>query len=412
MPYITREDGERFVIPAYRDEISAKNNSALRKEIITLSQSYGEYIAMQRKATLKYDIAFSPDAGYLLGESIWHYFKRPMDMIYCEAVPNTTEAILVIVKDGQVYLDGRFPVESIPEELIIFLTQKNQFEISIYGDVPIVREPAEGKFSFDSSSVKSFTELKDPIFPTLPLVKAYQLQLVEPTLKRYGVSGIDIKKVITFLVLIGAGWYAWTLISPMIFAPPPAAVAPQVNPYQGFYDALATPAPDAEIMSLIPVLQDLVTIPGWTLMTATYQQGSINCDMKSEGAQVEDLIKWADARQGKVTITSSGISLSLPIKTTQRAKINKIYPIQQTLAVLLDHLVKVYPGNNVQVAEVASQGAFQSIDTGITLLGVGLAQLELISKQLKDLPFVVKKVQLNYTGTGFSGSIGMTLLGS
>ena len=74
-----------------------------------LSQSYGEYITLQRKGVFKYEVAFSPDTGYLLGESIWHNFKRPMDMIYCEAIPNTTEAILVIVKEGSVYLDGSFP---------------------------------------------------------------------------------------------------------------------------------------------------------------------------------------------------------------------------------------------------------------------------------------------------------------
>src|SRR5439155_12402343 len=116
-----------------------------------------------------YEVAFSQDAGYLLGETVWHYFKRPMDMIYCEAIPNTTEAILVIVKSGSVYLDGSFPLDSIAEELVIFLTQQNNFEIYLYGDVPISQEPEAGKFSFEAGSVKSFDALSKPVFPTLPL---------------------------------------------------------------------------------------------------------------------------------------------------------------------------------------------------------------------------------------------------
>ena len=131
MPYITREDGEHFVIPSYRDVLSIKQKTQLKKEIYSLSQSYGEYITLQKKSVNQYEVAFSTDTGYLLGESIWHTFNRPEDMIYCEVVPNTTEAIFVIVKSGIVYLDGRFPLDSIPEELVVFLTQQNKFEIYI-----------------------------------------------------------------------------------------------------------------------------------------------------------------------------------------------------------------------------------------------------------------------------------------
>ncbi len=86
MPYITREDGEHFVIPSYRDVLTAKQKSQLKREILALSQNYGEYITLQRKGASQYEVAFSPDTGYLLGESVWHYFNRPMDMIYCEVV--------------------------------------------------------------------------------------------------------------------------------------------------------------------------------------------------------------------------------------------------------------------------------------------------------------------------------------
>src|SRR5262245_20600863 len=106
MPYIAREDGERFVLPFYRNFLIFNQKSQLKKEILLLSQSYGEYITLQKKNATQYEVAFSPDTGYLLGESIWHNFKKPLDLIYCEAIPNTTEAILVIVKSGSVYLDG------------------------------------------------------------------------------------------------------------------------------------------------------------------------------------------------------------------------------------------------------------------------------------------------------------------
>src|SRR5689334_4634429 len=203
MPYITREDGERFVIPSYRDVLTANQTNQLKREIKLLSQSYGEYITLQKKSATQYEVAFSTDTGYLLGESIWHHFKKPADMIYCEAIPNTTEAILVIVKSGSVYLDGSFPLDSIPEELIIFLTQQNHFQIYTYGDVPITETPESGKFSFEASSVKSFTILDKPVFPTLNLLKIYQLRLVDQVLKAQGIGVFPTRQLVSVIVVLG-----------------------------------------------------------------------------------------------------------------------------------------------------------------------------------------------------------------
>src|SRR5580704_2945671 len=136
MAYLTREDGERFVIPSYRDVISKRKNQ-LKDDLLELSARYGEFITFQRRGLAQFEIAFSHDTGYLFGECVWSYFKRPVDLIYCEAIPETTEAYLVIVKEGGVYLDGIFPLDSIPEELVVFTTQKNSFEVYIYGEVSI-----------------------------------------------------------------------------------------------------------------------------------------------------------------------------------------------------------------------------------------------------------------------------------
>lgn len=411
MPFITRDDGERFVIPSYRDVVSAKNNAALKKEIITLSQSYGEYITMQHKVGVSYDVAFSPDLGYLLGESIWHYFKRPLDMIYCEAVANTSEAILVIVKDGGVYLDGRFPLESIPEELIIFLTQKNNFDIYVYGDVPIAEQPADGKFSFDANSVKSFTVLTEPVFPTLPLLKTYQFQLVESTLKRYGIGGLPVNQIIGLAVFVGLVWFIWSFFSSMKTEVPAEQVV-QTNPYQGYYDALHSPAPDAVISGLVSVLNEVTTIPGWTMTKVDYQAGSATCSMLSLGGSVESLMAWADKNQGSINIIASGVQLIMPVKTTLRSTPMKIYPTKETLVVILDRLVKVIPGNSFQMAEVTNSGVYTTINSSILVTGMSLSSLDLVGQQLNGLPFVLNSVSLDNANGVFSGSLTLQLLGS
>ena len=412
MPYITREDGEHFVIPSYRDILSAKQKSLLKKDILLLSQSYGEYITLQRKSATQYEVAFSPDTGYLLGESIWHHFKRPMDMIYCEVIPNTTEAILVIVKAGSVYLDGSFPLDSIPEELIIFLTQQNNFEIYTYGDVPIGQLHEEGKFSFDAASVKSFTVLDNPVFPVLPLLKIYQLQPVDIVLKAHGIGVFPAKQL---LVVAVAGVLLYMLYS-YLTAPKvevqQVVVAPKENPYVGYIKALTSPAPDQEISNLINRIQILYTMPGWTADKADYADGFLTASVKTSGSKIESLMDWARRNKIAVNIKDTGISVAIKIETSNRAAPTKIYSMVDIIAYFVDKISSVYPGNNLKFQQFTPKGPYTDVIFTVTISGTSLTVLDLIGEQMKGLPFVLKNATFTLTNGDLSGSINMEALGN
>lgn len=410
MPYITREDGEHFVIPSYRDVLTAKQKNALKKDILMLSQSYGEYITLQRKNATQYEVAFSPDTGYLLGESIWHQFKRPPDMIYCEAIPNTTEAILVIVKSGSVYLDGSFPLDSIPEELIIFLTQQNNFDIYIYGDVPISQTPQEGKFNFDANSVKSFTVLDKPIFPTLPLLKIYQLQLVDQVLKAHGIGVFPTKKILTALVALGVLWMMWSYLTAE--KPIEPEKAPEVNPYQTFIISLASHSPEQEVNKLLEGMQLLFSIPGWQVTKVEYAKGSVTSTVESTGGKVQDLITWASNNHASVSIQSNGIFVSMSFSLPTRPYPQKIYPVKQVLATFVDKLSTVYPGNHLKLAAFDNKGVYTDVAISIDIENVSPVVLSLIGQQFKDLPFVLQSISLDVDKGSFTGSINIDALGS
>lgn len=410
MPYITREDGEHFVIPSYRDVITAKQKAALKKEILLLSQSYGEYITLQRKGTSQYEVAFSPDPGYLLGESIWHFFKRPLDLIYCEAIPNTTEAILVIVKAGSVYLDGSFPLDSISEELIIFLTQQNNFEIYLYGDVPISQTPEEGKFSFEAASVRSFTVLDKPVFPTLPLVKAYQLQLVEQVLKSHGIGVFPTKQLVSGLVILGLLWMIYSYYSTKKPVVQPVAV--KANPYQGYLTALESPAPDQEISTFIETLKLFATLPGWIPKQMNYANNSLTVSVISSGSKIENLYGWAKQNNAKIILRPEGIYINMMFSVPKRPIPTKIYGATDVVAAITDHLMNIYPGNHIKLDDFASKGVYTQIPLTITVTDVTPMIVDMIGKQLKDLPVVLQSINLTYDGGKLNGTILLETLGS
>lgn len=411
MPYITREDGQHFVIPSYRDVLTVKQKSQLKKEMLLLSQNYGEYVTLQKKGTSQYEVAFSPDTGYLLGESIWHHFKKPLDMIYCEAIPNTTEAILVIVKSGSVYLDGSFPLDSIPEELIIFLTQQNNFEIYIYGDVPISQEPEAGKFSFEISSVKSFSILDKPIFTTLALLKIYQLQLVDVVLREQGIGVFPTKPLIILVMLAAAMWMGYAYFT----APKKDLVAtkPQVNPYQQYIDLLKSAAPDQEVATFVNRLEILFQIPGWKIKDVKYTRNNINATVFSSGAKVEDLYAWAKDNKFNVQIKKTGIFLTQYIDVPSRSYPKNIYPVTQIIGTMVDRLASVYPGNNMQLGDFIKKGVYSNVLITVKFQKISTIVLSLIGKQFVDLPLVLHDITVSTDEENtLAGSITLDALGS
>jgi hypothetical protein len=413
MPYITREDGERFVIPSYRDVLSAKKKALLKREIMMLSASYGEYITLQRKNVDQYEIAFSQETGYLLGECVWHHFNRPFDMIYCETIPNTSEAILVVVKSGSVYLDGSFPVDSIAEELVIFQTQQNDFAIYIHGDVPISEKPEEGKISFDKKSVKLFTVLDAPAFPTLPTVKAFQLQLVAAVLKQQGIGVMPTKQIVISLLALGLVWMAYTYVSTHKQQLPAAFIA-AANPYQEYQTILRSPDPSQELNEVSKKINLLFSIPGWMPDSIEYKAGlpgTLDVTVVSKGGKVQTLFAWAKLNNIPVDVRADSIHLTLKVSAQIRNYDNTIVRFQEVLATLIDRVAYVMPGNSLQINNISNKKSYIVADVSIKLSSLPITTLFSLADLLKGMPLALSTASLRVGKGDLTGSIAFKALG-
>lgn len=412
MAFITREDGTRFVIPSYREILAIKKPSLLKREILLLSANYGEYITLQKKNNDHYEAAFSPDWGYLLGETVWYHFEKPQDLIYCEAIPDTSEVILVVVKNGSVYLDGTFSLDSIPDELVIFKTQQAEFDIYIYGDVPISKTEEEGKFSFDRSSIKSFTMLDAPAFPLLPLIKVYQLQLVDVVLKSKGIGVFPLKPLLALLLLLTLGWVAFNYLTSE--APQIEEVfVPVINPYQLYQQALMSPEPMQEIHWLSNTIINLNSIPGWVPDSITYSGASAQASVKSLGAKTNILFDWATKNGAAVEIKPEGFFINLSTQFQNRPNpLSNISDLNQVISRLIDGVSSVLPGNNFDVGIIRPKGKYSEREVKITFINISPATLDLLGQQLKDLPLVLNSTSIKVVNGYLSGTITLTALGN
>ncbi len=412
MPHIAREDGEHFVIPAYRDTLSVKKDSLLKREAHLLAEQHGEFIALQRKNAEQYEIAFSNEAGYLLGESVWHYFQRPNDLIYCEALAGTTQAVLVVVTGGSVYLDGSFPIDSIADELVILRTQQqHHFDIYIYGDVPIAATLTADKFALDAAAINSFTVLDQPLFPVLPKYRQYRLDPVDVALASMGIGVLPIKKMVVIgaiIVALVGGWYYVTN------RPPPITYAELTNPYQAYLNTLAVPDAGQQLAAVNNRLAQLYTAPGWQPASVSFSSESriIQASMKSTGMRTHVLFAWATANNATVTILPEGLQVALPINVPIRTASNEIMPLQQVMATLIDNVSYVVPGNPVTLAAIRNRGNYSSADLTLNFSNMSPSSLDLLAKKLQGLPLVLSRVNITIREGVFSGNIILQALGS
>jgi hypothetical protein len=412
MTYITRDDGQRFVIPSYRDVLSVKKTGLLQKEIRLVASNYGEYIAIQRKSPTQYEVAFSPEPGLLLGETVWSYFKRPRDLIYCEEIENSNEAILVIVKSGSVYLDGKFPIDSISDELLVFQTQSNQFDIYLYGNVPISKTIEEGKFSFDPSSVKSFNVLDKPLFPRLTVVPQFELKLVDDALKNQGIGVFPIKSVVFVIAIVALIWAAWNYFASYKEVLP-MSIVNVTDPYQPYVNELTSPSPYLEIQNIQHDIIRLYSIPGWAPASMSYEGAILEASVKSLGARTNTLYAWAKHNGATVSVKTDGFYVVYnPYVLLDRQRPDKIYNIGSIIANLTDKLSYVLPGNNLLIGSSTNKGKYLKTNILINFNKIVPTTLGLIGQQLKGLPLVLTSLTMTVSDEGLSGSIALTVLGN
>jgi len=413
MSQVTREDGQNFIVPSYRDSIMAKKESLLKRELTTLSGSYGQYANLHKISGNRYEVAFSQDTGPLLGETVLDYFNNPQDLIFCEEIPGTEEAVLVIVKSGSVYVDGSYALDSIFDELVSFLTQESNFEIYIYGNVPISKDPEEGKFSFDPKSVKSFEVLKEAVFNKLPVLKKFELLPLETVLKDQKIGVFPTDKIALVLGVIGLLFGGWYIMSNLLEEDiVPIIITKTVDPYSNYKQQLQTPDPRLELDSVIRKIILLYTLPGWQATRINYENNIIDVKLQSQGARTSSLFDWAKKNSLQIDTDTTGFSLKIKMINLNRSQTSVIYRFNDVISNLVDRVSYVLPSNALRVTNINRGTYFTVADVKITFTGITPSTFKLLSNQLAAMPIVLNKVTTNLRDDKLTGSIDLKVLGN
>ncbi|MCK4609031.1 MAG: hypothetical protein KAT71_06090, partial [Gammaproteobacteria bacterium] len=395
MATLRRDDGLQFIVQPYRELFTPDRVSALKRKIRMFAQRQGEHVRVF-KAGDRLEVVFSREPGFLLGETVWTYLDKPRNLIYCEALPERRQALIVVVKDGVVFLDARLSFTNVVDEIISLSITDTKYDIYVYGDVPLGETEAGGKFAFDAKNINSFNVLDEPLLNRLPVSEEVQLQPLSLAL-----TSPNLGKPKTVPIIIGAAIFIVILISWHLFSSAAKddipqlkliAHSPLVNPYSDYYKVLESPKPQDQIVEMLILTDAAYNFPGWSLAGIGFNAGSYTMALKLAGTgrgSVAQVQAWADANDVTLQLQSDGVTLTFPSKLQSRKQPKVIYPLDQVLGALIDNIGNILGSKNVQFSNTVKHNHYKEATVTISFSNTFAGMLVLIGQELNALPVTV-----------------------
>lgn len=411
MSTLTRNDGTQFVMQTYRELLTQQRKAPLVQQICSLSEQHGQFVRLFKRQGAQYDAVFSADSGYLLGESVKHYFGQLNSLIFCEALPDSHQAILVVIRDGSVYLDTLIPTNALYEELLPLMTGKHPFHIFTSGDLSLKETPGDGHFAFPPELVSSFETLDQPLFPRLPALRSLQLLPLPLALKAEHLSSKSNRIGIT-IGIVALGLLAWTLFPSEHKATRPKTRTSAVDPYQRYYAALSTPSPTEQLNELAHSLNTLSLIPGWQVDRILFNGKRYHITVTSYGGTLRMLKEWGDKTHWYYEIAPKSATLSHPSEIRGREKPTVIYNNTEVLTVLIDHLHQLVQERSIQLRKTTQRGNAKENELIITIKNGSPELLEAIASTLSGLPVTLSSINMSSRTGYLNGTLYLSAWGA
>jgi len=412
MPTLRRDDGIQFVTQSYRELLTGRRLSVLRSKVRSLAIKHGEYVRLFKQDVGKFDAVFSREAGYLLGETVWYHFGKPANMIFCEALPEKQQALLVVVRSNSVYIDTKLSYAAIIDECASLALAKEKYAIYAYGDVPLSDASGADVFAFDSAQVESFTHLVNPVFNQLVADPALQLQPLELVLTSSHLNR-PLTKPMIFGAIILLVLFAWMHFStPSPTAQEGGRIIPMVDPYSTFHRAMTTPAPMEILAEFNNLITLMYTLPGWQVTEINYRDEYFSITLQRTGGRALELQSWASAHGASLQNTSNGVQLKIKTAAMDRPVQQYIYSLSQVTPLVMDHLSLVITRESIVTGSIAQSGAVKNAALTLNFSNFSTAIMDLVGRVLDRFPIELVSIVTKMQDNLLSGNIQLNVWGN
>lgn len=416
MSAIERDDGVQFVLYTYRDTLFATKASIFRQDVVELQKESGDYVRFFELGGGKVDVIINNEPGFLLAECVSSYFENPYNMIFCEQLAGQESAVLIVVKDGAIYLDAMLPTSLLIDEFISLSTiEDTKFDIYAYGEIPLGAVSSDENFAFPAEMVRSFKWLDAPLVPRVDPDPAFQLLSIEDALQELSFAKSKTPQMIIGLIIVVAiGFFAYELLKPKeVVAPVQAPPKPvYVDPYLSYKATLATPSPQELIKKFDVEVRKFMTIPGWEVTNVSMKDQKIQAALKLSGGSADILLIWLKQTDVELQVSGGKATITKSMHVQNRASPTKIFDSKDMVATIYDRLRIVVDSNNIKIGNTTSNDNYMQTEMSVNITNVTPAIVDFIGKEFARLPIILGDVKFSVNQGMMSGSIDFTVVGA
>lgn len=415
MSVIERDDGVKFILNTYRDVRFATKGSIFRQDVAELQKENGNFARFFELGGGEVEVVFSNNSGFLLAECVSSYFENPYNMIFCERLADQDNAVLIVVKDGAVFLDAMLPVSLLVDDFISLSTSEGvKYDIYAYGNIPLAEISSDEKFAFAPELVRSFKWLDSPLIPRVDPDPTYQLVAVENAFKYLSFAKPKAPIVIIgLIVLLGVGFLIYELLKPKEVVKPVRVQKPVVvDPYIAYKKTLATPSPTQLIQAYTKQVHNLMTIPGWDIQATGMQNQQITASLEQAGGSANILLFWLKQKGVSMQLDNGRATLTVLIHVPNRQPPDKIYNIKDMVAEMYDRLRMVVQSDSISIGSTSVRSNFVEMNMSVSISGLTPTVVDFIAQQFADLPVTLDNLSFNINEGLMTGTIDFTVVGA
>ncbi|OGT52718.1 MAG: hypothetical protein A3F17_03395 [Gammaproteobacteria bacterium RIFCSPHIGHO2_12_FULL_41_15] len=390
-----QHNGTQFVIQAYREWVKNKKKSPLIERIRAIAEQQGQFVRLYKRRSGEYEAVFSSSPGYLLGESIKHYFQHVKNLIFCEATNDHHQVLLVVIKDGHVFSDTLVSLDQLKTELLPLTTLKMKFQIVVSGKAgTTVLSKKDPDFFFPENLTISYEHIEEPLvsrLPALPIVKLLPLPLALKSehLSTHSLLATSIVIITALILLIGLFTYSTHTQKPLPHKPKKLA------PYTDYVTALQSPSPKRLLNTLSGLITTLFQIPGWRAHSITQNHNEYVITLQSDGGTLALMQQWATHHHFHVVLTENGVELHKRLSFPNRRAITHLFSLQELCENLMDAIQQKTFETRIQLKQTIQHHETQESLLAIHLTDVSPQQLQTLMFIFNRLPIVIHQIQMN-----------------
>lgn len=407
MTVIAREDGVQFTLLNYRETLSGMSVGDMRAKVKELATGHGKNCAIVPLREKTYEAVFTDDEGFPLGECVWHHFGKPINLILCETINHEVgDTLLVVIREGTVYLDEILPRDEVAAELSGLLGMEVAYEIHVFGDdVPLVEEAAPEQFAFPKHFVSTYNVL--PVSQINTMVPPPEYQLLSPD-KALVAAGIQLVNPLIAVgvaaVLVIAGYF-------LFFAKEEEKkvvvkkVEKIVDPYEAFRRDLSTPKANAYFYEMVDTLDSAFLVQGWVPTKLDLKKRKVTLEMiPIPGSTVQPsydrVIAFAKSKGASYKMRPGKVTIEYSPKLKNRKSPTQIQNREEAMLDLVDKVNSVTVTSKNSFKDAKSYGKYEKSTVNFSFEQFSGGELYVVGNIMDELPVDLKTVQLSVKEQG------------